>query len=183
MDWRKHHTRHCLPTTTGWYHSQKHKEESATTPDYLPSVGCRQSTVSWSCNDLERWTECSKPSWGQLGGTSSKLQKPGQLFLCETGDHSPKPPHDLLQTRKSKARSAKEIKQAHQQLTRISVNCSLKQVLLLDLICFTRLTHRGKYYIVPNQLRDVPHYYLPPILSLKAERLLLLLLSLQRFYF
>lgn len=106
----------------------KYKEGSPTTLGYLPSVGCRQSTVSWSCNDLERWTECSKSSWGQLGGTSSELQKPGQLFLCETGDHSPKPPHDLLQTRKGKDRSAKEVTQAHQQLTRILVNCNHKQV-------------------------------------------------------
>jgi len=91
------HIIHCLPTTNSWCHSQKHNAESPVTPGYLPSVGCWQSTVSWSRNDLERWTECSKPSWGQLGGTSCELQEPGQLFLCETGDHSPKPPHDLIE--------------------------------------------------------------------------------------
>lgn len=105
-----HITCYALPTTTSWCHSQKHNARSPTTPGYSPSVGCRQSTVSWSRNNLERGTECSKPSWGQLGGTSCELQEPGQLFLCETGDHGPKPPHDLLRNRKGKARSAKQIK-------------------------------------------------------------------------
>lgn len=74
---------------------------------HSPGVGCRQSTMSWSCDDLERWTECSKPSRRQLRGTSCELQQPGQFLLCETGDHGPKPPHDLIGTSNGRARSGK----------------------------------------------------------------------------
>lgn len=62
---------------------------------YPPRVCSWERAVGRGRDNLEGGTEGSKASGWQLRGACGELQQPSQLFLCQTGNHGPKPPHDL----------------------------------------------------------------------------------------
>lgn len=62
---------------------------------YLPRVCGWQRAMGRSGNNLERGTEGGKTSGRQLGGARRELKEAGKLLLRQTGNHGPKPPHDL----------------------------------------------------------------------------------------
>lgn len=55
-----------------------------------------QRAMGRSGNNLERGTEGGKTSRRQLGGACRELKEAGELLLRQTGNHGPKPPHDLF---------------------------------------------------------------------------------------
>lgn len=55
-----------------------------------------QRAMGRSGNNLERGTEGGKTSGRQLGGACRELKEAGELLLRQTGNHGPKPPHDLF---------------------------------------------------------------------------------------
>lgn len=62
---------------------------------YLPRVCGWQRAMGRSGNNLERGTKGGKTSRRQLGGACRELKEAGELLLRQTGNHGPKPPHDL----------------------------------------------------------------------------------------